>query len=285
MPSCQLSNAMLFYAERGQGEPLVFLNGLSGDHLYWGGQLRFFSKRFRAIAVDNRDVGQSSYAEASYTSRDLAGDVAEFLEHHLSPQPPSPDRRGGQGGEVQPAHVVGLSMGGMIAQELALARPELVKSLVLVNTLARADHWFKGTINAFGLIRRQVGTTAAFFAGILPWWVSHRFLEESERTSWLLWLLQQNPHDQRLDGFLRQLEVLSGHDALDRLGGIRCPVLILAGEDDGVSPARYSHQMKERLPQAELVALPGVGHAAPIENPGQFNRLLQEFLLSVTSAQ
>jgi len=240
----------------------LFLNGLSGDHLYWGGQLRYFGKRFRCLAVDNRDVGQSSYADASYASRDLANDVAEFLERL----------------EARPAHVVGLSMGGMIAQELALARPELVRSLVLVNTLARADAWFKGTINAFGLIRRQVGTTAGFFAAILSWWVSHRFLAESERTSWLLWLLQQNPHDQRLDGFLRQLEVLSNHDALDRLAAIRCPTLILAGEDDCVSPARYSFQMKERLPHAELVVLPGVGHAAPIENPGQFNDVLKRFL-------
>ncbi len=268
MPNCQLTNANLFYAERGlgdQGEPLLFLNGLSGDHLYWGGQLRYFSKRFRCLAVDNRDVGQSSYADASYTGRDLANDVAEFLERL----------------EAKPAHVVGLSMGGMIAQQLALSRPELIKSLVLVNTLARADDWFKGTINAFGLIRRQVGTTTGFFAAILSWWVSHRFLEESERTSWLLWLMQQNPHDQRLEGFLRQLEVLAGHDVFDRLSEIRCPTLIVAGEDDCVSPARYSRQMKERLPHAELVVLPGVGHATPIENPGLFNDLLKGFLSRV----
>src|ERR1043165_9336528 len=119
MPSCQLSQVELFYAEKGLGEPVVFLNGLSGDHLYWSGQLRALGKRYRCIALDNRDVGRSSYAEAPYTIRTLADDVAECFEQLKLPA----------------AHIVGLSMGGMLAQELALARPELVSSLMLVDTL------------------------------------------------------------------------------------------------------------------------------------------------------
>src|SRR6516165_9478303 len=77
MPLCHLSHADLFHDENGEGEPLVFLNGLSGDHLYWRRQIRAFSKKYRCLAVDNRDVGQSSYATAPYTLRDLAGDLLE----------------------------------------------------------------------------------------------------------------------------------------------------------------------------------------------------------------
>jgi pimeloyl-ACP methyl ester carboxylesterase len=267
MPICQLPDATLFYAERGQGEALVFLNGLSGDHLYWAGQLRTFSKHYRCLAVDNRDVGRSSLASGPYTTRDLACDVAVLLEQ----------------ARVPAAHVIGLSMGGMIAQELALARPDLVRSLLLVNTLARSDDWFRGTLRAFALIRRQVPDTPAFFDAILPWWVSHRFLENEDRTAWLRWLLQQNPHPQPLDGFLRQLDALAHHDALDRLPLVRCPVLILGGEDDCVCPPRYSRQAHEHMPHAELVLLPGVGHAAPIEDPAQFNGHLARFLANQSS--
>jgi pimeloyl-ACP methyl ester carboxylesterase len=165
----------------------------------------------------------------------------------------------------------------MIAQELALARPERVRSLVLANTLGRADDWFRGTLAAFALIRRQVPDTPAFFEAILPWWVSHRFFERPERIAWLRWLLRQNPHPQRLDGFLRQLEATAGHDAWDRLPAVRCPVLVLGGEDDSVAPPRYSRRLHERLPQSQLSLLPGVGHAPPIEDTELFNQTVAGF--------
>lgn len=269
MPSCTLSATELFYAEKGAGVPLVFLNGLSGDHMYWTGQLRIFSKRYRCIALDNRDVGRSRYAAAPYSIRELAGDVAEVFEHL----------------NLSSAHVVGLSMGGMIAQELALARPELVRSLVLVDTLGRADEWFKRTLRAFALIRGQVPDTAAFFEAILPWWVSDNFLDDSDRVAWLCWLLRQNPYPQRLEGFLRQIEAMQQHDASDRLHLIRCPVSIIVGEDDCVSPPRYSRELREQLTGASLVELPNIGHAPPLEDPGRFNSLLAECLTGTNLEQ
>jgi pimeloyl-ACP methyl ester carboxylesterase len=265
MPAVPLSRVQLFYAEKGEGEPLLFLNGLSGDHGYWMGQLRVFARDYYCLAVDNRDVGQSGYVEGPYAVADMAADVAELLDHL----------------GVTGVHVVGLSLGGMIAQELALSRPAAVKSLVLASTLGRSDDWFRGTLNAFGLIRRQVADTASFFDAILPWWVSYRFFEEPERVAWLRWLLHQNPHSQRLDGFLRQLGAIGEFDALDRLPAVRCPVLLLAGEDDHVAPPRYTRQLLQRLPHARLVTLPGVGHAPPIEDPARFNSLLAEFLASL----
>lgn len=261
----QLTHIKLFHDEKGQGEPLLFLNGLSGDHHYWRGQLRAFGKDYRCLAVDNRDVGQSSYAAEPYTIGDMAGDVREWLERLAVPA----------------AHVVGLSMGGAIAQELALLDPRRVRSLILVDTLARADEWFRDQLRAFALIRRQVADTSAFFDAILPWWVSHRFFDESERVSWLRAFLRQNPHPQSLDGFLRQLDALSRHDAADRLRDITCPVLVMVGEDDCVAPPRYSRQIQERIPQARLTVLRGVGHAPAIEDAGQFNSRLKEFLAAL----
>src|SRR5438445_591601 len=150
MPLCQLPDASLFYTERGQGEPVLFLNGLGGDHLYWLGQLRAFGKKYRCLAIDHRDVGQSSYTSEPYTIQTLAADLAALA---LKLQLPA-------------IHVVGLSMGGMIAQELALGSPQLVRSLVLVNTLGRTDDWFQATLSAFQKIRLQVSETASFFEAV-----------------------------------------------------------------------------------------------------------------------
>lgn len=269
MPLFQASaDISIFYAERGQGQPVVLLNGLSGDHLYFAAQMRAFSRQYRCLGVDNRDVGQSSYPQQPYLLRDLAGDVAGLLRHLQAP----------------PAHIVGLSMGGMIALELALAEPALVKSLVLAGTLARSDAWFRATLQAFELIRRQVADTPAFFEAILPWWVSYRFLDNPERVAWLRWILRQNPHPQRLDGFLRQMQALLQHDVLDRLPTIQSPALVLVGEDDNVAPPRYARELAERLPKARLQILEGVGHAPPIENPGQFNACVSAFLAETGSA-
>jgi 3-oxoadipate enol-lactonase len=262
MPRVRCNGLDLFYADTGSGPPLVFLNGLAGDHLYWAGQVRHFARRFRCLAPDNRDSGESSYAREPYSIGDLAEDVACLLAAL----------------DLPPAHLVGLSLGGMIAQEFALRHPQRVRSLCLVGTLARSDDWFCGTLHAYGLIRRQVADTPAFFEALLPWLVSHRFFESPTKVDWLRGLLRQNPQPQRIDGFFRQIEAIERHDVLDRLHEVGCPVMVAVGEDDRLIPPRYARELAAALPQARLELLPGVGHAPPIEDPRGFNRLLAEFL-------
>jgi pimeloyl-ACP methyl ester carboxylesterase len=266
MPTLHLRGIDLHYADTGPAAsstpPVVFLNGLAGDHLYWMGQVRALAKRFRCLALDNRDSGQSTYPTTPYTLADLADDVAGLLAALEQPA----------------AHVVGLSLGGMIAQELALRHPQRVRSLFLVGTLARCDGWFNATLDAFALIRRQVPDTGAFFDALLPWLVSYRYFESPGRVEWLKALLHGNPHAQRLDGFFRQFDAIRKHDTTGRLKEVRCPALVAVGEDDMIVPPRYARQLAGLLPQARLEVLPEVGHAPPIEAPRPFNRLLDDFL-------
>lgn len=265
MPTVHHRNVTLFYAERGEGTPLIFLNGLAGDHQYWMGQLRALSNRFRCLALDNRDTGQSSYSTSSYTIPDLADDVAGFMEQLSLPA----------------AHIAGLSLGGMIAQEIALRHPARVRSLFLVGTVARSDAWFSATLDAYSCLRRQVRDTSEFFQVLLPWLVSHRYFEQPERVEWLKALLAQNPHPQRIEGFFRQFEAIRGHNTLDRLAAISCPTLVAAGEDDLIAPPRYARQLAQGIPHARLEVMQGIGHAPPIEDPRSFNRLLEGFLTSI----
>jgi pimeloyl-ACP methyl ester carboxylesterase len=262
MPHVHHHGFTLHYTEAGKGQPVVFLNGLAGDGLYWKGQVRTFADRFRCLALDNRDAGQSSYAAASYTMADLAGDVLGVL----------------QALDVPPAYLVGLSLGGMIAQHVALADPRRVRGLFLVGTLARADAWFNATLDMYSDLRRQVADTPAFFEALLPWLVSHRFFESSTKVEWLRAFLHQHPYPQRSEGFFRQFEAMREHDVVDRVKAIDCPVLVAVGEDDAIVPPRYARHLAGAIRQARLEVLPGVGHAPPIEDPRGFNRLLADFL-------
>lgn len=262
MSTTSASPLALHYLDVGAGEPLIFLTGLAGDHLYWMSQMRAFGNRFRCLAPDLRDAGQSPYADAPYAIADLAEDVVQLMETLGLP----------------PAHLVGLSLGSMIAQELALRYPARVRSLFLVGALARADGWFAATLDAFCLIRRQVASTPEFFQALLPWLVSHRFFESADRVEWLRALFAQAPHPQRIEGFFRQIEAIRGHDTLDRLSAIRCPVLVAAGADDMIAPPHYARQLVQQIPGARLEILPGVGHAPPIEDGRAFNRVLRDFL-------
>jgi len=262
MPKCRVHGVDLYYEEKGEGEPLLFINGLSGDHLYFKSPVRTFRKRFRCLAFDNRDVGQSSYVDQPYSIRDLAEDALGLMDSLGLP----------------PATVVGSSMGGMIALEMALLRPDQVRGLVLVGTLARTDDWFRRTLHAFEHIRRNVPDAAAFFEKIMPWWVSHRYLEHADRAEWLCWMLRKNPHAQGLDGFLRQVAAMMEHDVAAQLGRIRCRTLVLVGAHDMVIPLRYSEELARLIPGARLGLLENVGHAALLEDPEQFNVRLAEFL-------
>jgi len=262
MPTASCNGLDLHYADTGHGPPVVFLNGLGGDHLSWMGQVRACSPRFRCLALDNRDAGRSSYASAPYALADMADDVVALLQSLQLPA----------------AHVIGISMGGMIAQEMALRHPDAVLSLVLVGTLARADDWFRGVQDILRSIRKQAGDSAGFFETTLPLLVSHRFFEVPGQVDWLRALMRQNPFPQRADGFFRQLDAVCGLDTLDRLPSIRCPTLAMVGEDDILTPPRYLRQIVERIPGARMLLVPGIGHSPPLEDGRGFSRALLEFL-------
>lgn len=262
MPSALCNGLELHYADTGRGDPVVFLNGLGGDHLYWMGQVRACAGHFRCLAIDNRDCGRSAYSSAPYTLGDMADDVAALLQSLVQ----------------LPAHIIGLSLGGMIAQELALRHPDRVRSLLLVGSAARADAWFLGVQDLLALLRMQSTDAGAFFAALLPWLMSYRFFEEPDHVERLKVLVNEAPYPQRAEGCFRQIGAIRGLNTLDRLAELRCPVLAATGADDILVPARYGQQIAERVPNGRFVLLPNVGHSPPLEDGRAFNRLMLEFL-------
>ena len=262
MPTVRVNDIEMFYQDVGDGEPLVLIMGYGGDTTAWAFQIPEFSARHRVIAFDNRGVGQSDAPDHPYTTRGMAVDALGLM-----------DALG-----VNSAHVIGVSMGGMIAQELALARPERVRSLHLACTFARPDAYMLALIAAWRQMRIGLGHESTLRTLGLWLFSPNTYAERPEFVEALLQNSLANPYPQTLAGFLRQGEAVAAHDALDRLSAIRCSTLVSVAEDDILVPPRFAREIATRIPGAELQLIAGAGHGYFLERPDAFNALSLEFI-------
>ena len=225
MPTARSGQIDVYYEVHGvlvRAEPAVLIMGLGADHTAWGGLVPALARHRRVLVLDNRGCGRSARPPGPYSTAEMAADVVAALDD----------------AGIARAHVVGLSLGGMIAQEMALGHARRVRSLVLVATAARAD-----------------AALAEAAAQSVP----------------------AGPEEDR-QGLRGQVEALLAHDTVARLSTIGAPTLVvLATADPLVAPA-LSRALARGIPRSLLREIPAGSHALQRERPGELAALLEEWL-------
>jgi 3-oxoadipate enol-lactonase len=250
----------LYVEEHGEGEPLLLIEGLGQSLWAWREQIPVFARDFRTIAFDTRGTGRSAIPDETYEIDELAQDAADVLDGRA-------------------AHVVGLSMGGYVALTLALARPELVRSLVLVGTGAggpdrvpRPQEVRDAYAAAIGLPFDEYGRRMMPLT-FSPGWTDRN----PERFEEILAARLEHPTpDVTLDAHLQVCYGFYGRGC--EVERIDVRTLVLHGDTDVIVPVENGRMLASRMPNARYVELPGRGHNVQLEDPAAFNRLVLEFL-------
>jgi 3-oxoadipate enol-lactonase len=258
MPTAAVNDAVLYYEEWGAGPPLLLIAGIPAVVSDWEPLASSLADSYRVIAYDNRGSGGSSVTPGPYSTAQLADDAAGLL-----------DAVG-----IERAHVFGMSLGGMIAQELALRHPDRVEGLVLGCTHAgtrHAERQPRHTVRAFAM---ETEDWPARMQALAPLAFRHGAEEEFVRR----FVAKKSKDVQNPEGYAAQIAAALGHDTYDRLPDIAAPTLVITGDDDQVIPAASSLPLQERIPGATLHVVRGAGHLFFLERPAETERVLRGFL-------
>mgnify|MGYP001245523744 CR=1 FL=1 len=268
MPYCLCGNITIYYEVHGEGPPLLLISGLGGGTWSWYGQVPYFEEGYRTIIFDNRGAGKSDMPEGPYRMEEFARDALCVLDRL----------------EVERAFVVGVSMGGMIAQELALTAPERIRALVLGCTHCGGEISISPSSEVMRTLMSNEGLShEEIVKKNLPIFFSAEFLETQPEKIAEYCRVQEETPRQPDAAYRAQLAAIRGFDASERLPGLLVPTLILTGSRDVVIPRENSYLLAEMIPGSEIVTLPGAGHSIQVECVGDFNTIVDRFIRQVAA--
>jgi 3-oxoadipate enol-lactonase len=260
-----VSGGELHYERGGGGEPLLLIQGMSGTHVSWGRPFRqLLEADFECIAFDNRGIGLSGAVEDPFTIAEMAADTVELLDAL----------------EIPSAHVLGISMGGMIAQELALAHPERLRSLTLGCTycggagsqlMDPAD--FQGLAEAMASGDRDRVHRAMWELNLSP-----GFRAEENRYEQFAAMAREMPVPRRIVEL--QLQAIVAHDTNVRLPELAIPTLVVHGTEDRILPVANGRLIASLLPDPGIEILDGIGHLFWWEQPQRSAELIRRHALA-----
>lgn len=251
----------LEYDVDGEGADLLLVCGSASTRVIWSLVRPQLAARFRTIAFDNRDSGESTIARESYSARDLAEDALAVLDAAGS----------------RKAHVLGHSLGGVVAQELALAHAHRVTSLTLVSTWARGDVYANNVVELLASLTESVNDDRTLLAAILFAGAGTTTLRSNKLFDMADGAMALGPLAPRA-ALLRQWKLDLEIDTLTRLSGLSLPVHVMWGSEDRLLPPWHSQQLLDAIPHARGTAIDGSGHLPMVVAPDRFAQSITAFI-------
>jgi len=265
MPTIQSNGITLAYDIQGAGHPLLLISGIGYGGWYWRKLAPDLAAHFQVITFDNRGAGGSDKPDGPYTTAMMAADTIGLLD----------------GLGITRTHVLGHSLGGYIAQEVALARPDLVSKLILAATTTGGPNVIPITPEALKVIADRSGDPVELFRRGVAVSTGPGFAERHPDVVEALWAYRaSNP----VPAAQYAAQVIAGaqHNAEARLGNIRCPTLILFGAEDKVVPPSNAELLAQKVTGAQVKILPGLGHHMAIEDPKTIVAIIVDFCHAVS---
>jgi 3-oxoadipate enol-lactonase len=263
MPAIHANGLDLAYGIDGDGpQTLVLVNGLADAKESWAAQIPAFGERYRVISFDNRGIGESPTPPGPYTTTDMAEDLAGLV-----------DALG-----VHRFHLLGVSMGGMIAQEYAIAHADRLLSATFACTYSYPGPF---CLRMFRCWRDLVPALGVGFTQreVILWAFTTDFFEQREdELATVQDEMANNP--QTVEAYLAQLHSIEQHDTRGRLSAVTCPSLTLIGEEDLIVYPKLSRRLHDELPHSTWSQVPG-GHACLWEHPDAFNAAVLDYLAGI----
>ncbi|HEY7519761.1 MAG TPA: alpha/beta fold hydrolase [Methylomirabilota bacterium] len=259
----------MHYEVTGTGDPVLLINGLGSPSVGWALQVKALAPHFTVVVFDNRGVGETDLpGEPMYSTGQLADDAAGLLKHL----------------KIGRAHVVGASMGGTVAMELALREPRLVRSLALACTWTEGDARFLHTLESWIQLAYRVPIEERYRNVLYPWLFTPAFFAKKENVEQVFQRSMAYPHQTKPEAIERQGRGIIAWNGTRtaKLGSIRVPTLVIVGKDDILTPPAFAKAVAAKIRGARLVLMPG-GHGFFLEHADAFNRAVVRFLKSVRS--
>lgn len=262
---CKSNGITISYEESGSGEPLILLMGLGAPGSKWAPHIAAYEKHFHVYAPDNRGAGQSDKPVAySYSIEDMAKDTIGMMDAL----------------NIETAHFNGISMGGAIAQYIAVHYPQRVRSVILTNTFPYCNVSFRRSIE---LLREANGQLDPITAGRLTQWIifAQPFMEEHEDFMLEGELADLSyPYPMPSYAFKAQCNAILAFNEYQNLSSIQAPVLVVAGDRDLFVPVYLTQEMVDAIPNAQLYIAPDGGHVQHWEQLEKYNQVTLDFLLA-----
>ncbi|MCB2192653.1 MAG: alpha/beta hydrolase [Deltaproteobacteria bacterium] len=262
MPEANIGEISLYYEIHGQGRPLVMIRGLGSNADHWYSQLPALAAAYRVVVFDNRGMARSEDVGGPLSISQMAGDTLALMDA-LSLERPI---------------ILGLSMGGMIAQELAINHPERLSALVLACTHPGGPNQVRPTTEVEELFKKMVflATPEAKRDAAATLFDPKTLRERPEVAAEYAEISLRHPAE--ADILTRQWNAVLGHDTYERLHWIKAPTMVLTGDADLLIPPGNSEILAARIPGAKLVKVPGGGHQILVEQPEACNHEILDFL-------